>query len=400
MEYSTVPFEGRAVGMLTVAEARRRLAETEPIESVGFWTGTGGLAVRFDPQWYAGVETDAAPAWLTLPDGRVFQLTKQAAKQVGSEARIPKKLQEFMRTRTLAEHVNWAYNDIDEGLGEKELKLLTAGSGREPEAAEGQAEPYDCPLVVAQCRGTVEPFSNVELLDTVILTIRAKLGDSAADSAWVDYKFSHDLEHTVFRIVVPVAQQVIDGTGEEGDAWCYGVEVHNSLIGLKQLVISGYLFRLGTTAGITDVEHAYGGFSRRGSTPEAAFAWTAEAVEFCLSGAESAFKGVQVLTETEVSDDYPRLLDQLFRDYPVAKDLKLRVLSMLENKSGDLTMYDLAHEAAAAANVEDTNWRGQQSLLYLAGGIVHQGGGMCDGTLPRGCRRLLPEAWDLPPAAD
>jgi hypothetical protein len=38
-------------------------------------------------------------------------------------------------------------------------------------------------------------------------------------------------------------------------------------------------------------------------------------------------------------------------------------------------------------------------VLDLAGFIAHQGGGMCDGSLANGCRRLLPEDWEAPEAS-
>jgi hypothetical protein len=380
VDYSAEPFDAGEAGLLTVEEVRARLAESDALGSAVFWTREDGLSVRYGKGWAEVGLADPAPVWLTLPDGHVYQLTRQAAQQLGSTGKANKRYQEFIPPENLTSDVNFA---LREGLKAVELKLLLAGEGKDQDGAA-------VPLAVAQCRGTVVPFSDARLLDIVLLTVRAKLGHAAADSAAVDYKFFSDREHTSFRVVVPVVQQVIAG----GDAWCYGIEVSNSATGAKQTDVAGYLFSLATTAGITDIERAAGGFQRRGSTPEAAYAWAAEAAEDVLGGLEDAFNGLRVLTGSEVTGDYQRVLEQLFRESPVAKTLKLRILDGLEASEGDLTMYDLAAATAEAANLDGTTWREVRSLHDLAGHIVHQGGGMCRGQLERGCRRLLPADWE------
>jgi hypothetical protein len=385
MDFTTVPF-GAADQLLTVAQAREQLAATDQLGYTTFWTGEPSVA-EYAKGWFEGMATAPAPVWLTLAEGS-YQLTHQAAKQLGSTARANRKYQEFLPPEMLSRQVTWA---LQEGLHKKngdglELKLLLSDKpGRNAD------DTADVPLVVAQTRATVEPFSNVRLLDIIVLAIRAKLGHAAADSALVDYKLFHDLEHTSFRVVVPVAQQVIDGTGTEDDAWCYGIEVSNSLIGLKQTVISGYLFRFATTAALTDEEHSAGGFSRRGSTPEAVYAWAAEAVEEILGGMESAFNGLRVLPARVVDGEYGSVMDQYFLRRPVSRDLQLRIVTDLEDAPDEVTMYDLAAVTAEAANLDGSTWRDVRTVHDLAGYIVHQGGGMCDGSLPGGCRRLLEE---------
>lgn len=389
MDYTAVPFDGGAVGMLTVSEARGRLAETEPIDGTTFWTRTEGIEVVYGKGWTEVEMTEAAPVWVTLPDGQVFQMTRQAARQLGSTAKVNQRYQEFIPPERLSDLVTWA---LREGLAESELKLLTAGEGESVTGA-------PVPLAVGQCRATIVPFSNVRLLDIVLLSIRAKFGHAAADGALVDYKFFHDREHTSFRVVVPAVQQVVTGTGTDDDAWCYGIEVSNSQVGLKQTILSGYMLRLATTAGVTDVEHAAGGFNRRGSNPDDVYGWAAESAQEILDGPDDAFRGLQVLTETEVDGDYSRVLDQLWRERPVAKDLKLRIISAVEGQPREPTMHDLAHAAAEAANLDGATWREVRSLHDLAGHIVHQGGGMCRGQLPNGCRRLLDKDWEAPEAS-
>jgi hypothetical protein len=382
--WTSVPFDARAVGMLTVEEALARLAPGDQLGSVVFDCGDPDLTVAHEDGWFARELTDPAPAWLDVPGAGTFQLTHQAAKQLGSTARIPQRLQEFLPEAVLDDAVNFA---LRKGLGSKRaLKLLTAGAGVSPGGAQ-------VPLAVAQARDTITPFSDVRLLETVLRCVRAQFGDEAADTACVDFKFWRDLEHTSFRVVVPAVQTVLLGTDEEPDAWCYGIEVRNSLTALKQTTVSGYLFRFSTLAGCLDVEHASGGFPRRGSTPEGAFAWTAEACRDIFSGVESAFNGLQALVKQELAGDYSRVVRQLFKDNGVSKEQQLRVVSTLEDYEGQLTMYGLMNVGIEAANLPELGWRQATCLMLYGGDILHRGGGMCDGTLKRGCRRLLPEDW-------
>lgn len=392
MDFTVVPFT-EAAQLLTVEQARERLAATEPFAAATFWTGEAGIEMHYGKGWPDGELTGPSSAWLTVPDGTTYQLTRQCASQIGSVARVNQKYAEWLPPELLSVNVTWA---LTEGLRKKsgdglELKLLVAGTGRD------EADTGDLPLAVAQTRATVDPFSNVELLNAVVLAIRAKLGNEAADSALVDYKMFHDLEHTSFRVVIPLAQQVIIGTGTEDDAWCFGIEVSNSLIGLKQTTVSGYLFRFATLAGITDLEHAAGGFGRRGSTPQAAYNWAGESSEEILGGIESAFAGLQALPDRIVDGEYGSVMEQFFRLSPVSRDLQLRIVTDLEETPvTELNMYDLAAVSAEAANLDGSTWRDVRTVHDLAGLIVHQGGGMCDGSLENGCRRLLPEDWEGP----
>jgi hypothetical protein len=395
VDFTTAPF-GAADEMLTVSAAREQLAVTDKLGFATFWTGEPETSAEYGKGWFETGLNAPAPAWLTLPDGTVYQLTHQAAKQLGSTARANRKYQEFLPPEMLSEQVTWA---LTEGLRKKngdglELKLLLSDqSGR------NQDDTADVPLAVAQTRATVEPFSNVRLLDVILLAIRAKFGSAAADGALVDYKLFHDLEHTSFRVVIPAVQRVIAGTGTEDDAWCYGIEVSNSLTGLKQTVIAGYLFRFATTAGLTDVDRHAGGFSRRGATPEAVYGWAADAASEILNGPELAFAGLQALPAKVVDGEYAQVMEQYFLSCPVSKELQLRIVTDLEDVPDELTTYHLATVTADAANLDGSTWREVRTVHDLAGHIVHQGGGLCDGSLVRGCRRLLPEDWEAPEAS-
>lgn len=389
MQYSAIPFDAATEGMLSVDDAHVRLSETEPLANLAFYTGDPGIDISYGKNWWADRQlTDPAPVWLTLPDGMVVQLTYEAALQVGSTARVNKRYQEWLPTPILSDAVRWA---LREGLGDKtELKLLTSGTGEDEHGG-------TVPLARAQTRATVTPFSNRELLDTVLSATRDKLGSEIADSAVVDYKLWNTLEHTDFAVVFPAMQVVIRDTGTEDDAWCYGIRVSNSLIGLKQTMVDGYLFRFVCTNGAMDVAKSAGGFQRRGSTPAAAYKWAYESVNIILGDLERAFGSVQELTAHPVDRDPHLVLSQLFRENSVPKDQQLRITAELEQGSAG-TMYDLMQAVTRAANMEGLGWRPAEALRDLGGHLAEHGGKMCDGSLPRGCRRLMPEHWADPSA--
>jgi hypothetical protein len=391
VNYSSVPLDTVNDDLLlTVDDAIERLAVTEPLDSMALVTGDPDIDITYDKGWFEDVApTDPARVWLDVPGQGQVQLTYQAARQLGSTCRINQRFQEFLPPDLLRDIARWALNY---GLGENKLKLMTAGTGVDPSGAE-------VPLVVAQTRATVTPFSNIRLLQAVLDTVRGQLGSEVADSARIDYKFWHDLEHTSVRVIFPAAQQVIDGTSTEDDAWCYGIEFSNSLIGLKQTLVNGYLFRFICTNGARDVEHASGGFQRRGSTPEGAYTWAAESTAAILGGLDEAFAAVQELTRHPVDSGGSVVLAQLFRENYVPKEQQAQIAQAMETETGPLTMYDVMQATTRAANIPGLSWRPAMALMALGGYIAHSGGGLCDGSLPHGCRRLLPEDWKDPLAA-
>lgn len=387
MKYSEVPFDPARAGMLTVAEARARLALNVSGAEFTFWTCDAEVEAVYEKGWADGELTRAAQAWLRV-GGRLFQLTRQAAQQLGSTCKVNKRFQEFIPPAKLSDLVTWA---LREGLHKRngdglELKLLLAGEGDSGPFKPGPDYSDEDPvmLAVAQTRATVQPFSNVMLLDTVMLAVRAKFGHDLADGACVDFKLFDDLEHTSFRVIVPGAQQLI---GEE--PWCYGIEVANSAIGAKQLVVAGHVFSLEALAGVTDLEHQAGGFKRRGSTPEAAYAWAGEAARMVLDGAATAFEGLRVLAASDVDAEYGQVVSQYWRESPISADLKLAVTAALENDPDPVSVLTLVRTVSVEANPSTRSWRDVRALHDLAGHMLHQGGGMCRGQLKDGCRRLL-----------
>jgi hypothetical protein len=380
---STVSFDAMKTKLMTLDEARTMFQKTEPLAEATFDTGTSGIRVRYgSDDWHHGEATDPVPVWLDVPDGERYQLTRQGAMELGSTCRINQGVQEFWPADVMERAVNWA---LRSGLGERELKLLTAGTG--------EFDGDTVPLAVAQCRATISPFSNLRLLDIVLERAR-KLFGSDTDSALVDYKWQHDLEQSICRVIFPGQQVIMDRTGVDDDAWCIGVELRNSLIGLKQTALNGYLFRFTCTNGAVDVAHSAGGFKRLGSTPEDAYLWAQETVDSVLGGLEETLDGVQALVDQKVEGFVVADLREMFKQYGVPKSQRVRVIEAMADTGGVLTAYDLVAAVTRAANMDGMKWRDVDHLLNMGGGIVHAESGRCSKDQP--CMRRLPSDWEPP----
>lgn len=389
MPYSSaVSFDDMKAHLFSLDATRNMFSKTEPLEEATFETGEPGIEVEYGDKWWAdGDATDPVPVWLALPHGERYQLTRQGAVQLGSTCRVNQKFQEFLPAPIMQEIVNWA---LRTGLGERELKLLTAGTG---EYKNGD----QVPLAVAQCRATISPFSNLRLLEIVIERARELFG-SDADSALVDYKTYHDLESSICRVVFPAAQVLMERTGVEDDAWCAGVEFRNSLIGLKQTAITGYLFRFTCTNGMMDIEHSAGGFARRGTTPDEAYTWAQEAVDGVLGGLETTFEDVQTLVDQKVEGFVVADLGELFREYSVPRRLRSVAIETMADTGGVLTSYDLVNAVTRVANLDDLSWKDVDRLLMMGGHLAHDSAGRCSREAP--CMRRLPKDWVQPEPAE
>lgn len=330
----------------TLDWARERLATTEPLSEVPFEAGAAEL--RLDAGW--GNEeidlTDYTSAYLLLPGGQEYQLTKQGALEVGAQVGIPRAVQLDTDPDLMAQLVNWRMHNRIES---KSLKTL---------GMEGR--------VMAITRGTVTPFSNLQLLDIMVAGLRKKYGEG---DIFVDYKFHHDLEHTGIRLIVPGYVREISGTSVADDSWSAGLDYSNSLTGLKQTEIMGQLFRWWCTNGCTDTLHSVGGLSRRGTSAEDAMAWAQDTVDRVLGGLEPMLDHVQDLTTQPVTGGVRGVLEGLFADYSIPSRDRHRVIETMA-EDGEMTAYSLMQAVTAAANLEGVPDRDRQRLMRMGGSIA------------------------------
>lgn len=368
----------------TLDWARERLAATEPLDSAEFTTGDVKLVLSETDEngkaWYDRELTDTAPGYLEVAGGERYGLTRQALMEVASECRIPRGYQASVPSWLLQQNINWW---LSTGLGERKLKLLTSGTANYPSLEDLTGE---VPLARAMCRATINPFSNVSLLNVILDRLEDRYGEG---EVLVDYKFHHDLEATAARLIVPGQQRVISGTQIADDTWSTGIQFKNSLIGLRQTEISGYLFRWWCTNGAVDTLASSGGFARRGSTEQDVLAWAATAVDEVLGGLEHTLDEVQEMTAMPVTGDVTTVLSDLFSQHSLPVREQHRIIAAMAD-TDDMTMYGLMQATTQAANLEDLDRRSVESLLRMGGHIVHSAAaGRCST-----CRRVLPEGWE------
>jgi hypothetical protein len=332
--------------LLTLDQVRDRFAATEPLSEIPFEAGSALL--RMEPGWGAKTveQADYTSAYLTVPGGHEYQLTKQAALEVGAAVGIPRQIQVDSDPGILGELINWR---LQNKLDTRELKALSRDD-----------------RVLAITRGTVSPFSNLALLDVMLEGISKKYGDG---EVLADYKFHHDPEHTGLRLIVPGYRRQITGTAVADDSWSAGLDFSNSLTGLKQLELHGQLFRWWCTNGCTDTLHAVGGLNRRGTSQADALEWARATVDEVLEGLEPMLDHVQELVTQPVAGNVRDVLDGLFSDYGIPSRDRHRVIeSMAEDD--EMTAYSLMQAVTQAANLDGLSDRDRQRLMRMGGGIA------------------------------
>lgn len=369
--------------LLTLDTVRETLAATEPLGEHTFGTGRGvQIEVSED---FATVPDDSNDAVATFrtghlnEGGREFGLSKLALLETGALPGIPRKLQERTPSWLLQQQLNYWFT---EGMADKQFKAMVRHTD------EGD-------VALAMARGTVNPFSNLRLLDELLAGISAKYGNG---EVLADYKFHHTLEETHMRLIVPGHVRTIQGTGTADDSWSTGIQLTNSLIGLKKTEEQGYLFRWWCTNGCTDTLASTGTFSRRGGgDPDEAYNWARESVDQILAGLEHTLDGVQDLVGMPVAGDVVPVLRDLFAQYNIPNRERDRVIAaMAENDTTD--MYHLMQAVTQVANADGLEARARMQLMQMGGHITHASTARCNADAP--CRRLLPEGFQPPAGTD
>lgn len=360
--------------LLTLEDVQNTLASTEPLGEYVFPVSND---VQFTlPDGWAGQDNPDAPlegAVVRTAAGTGFQLTKNSLLEAGAACGLPRGYQERCPSDLLERQFNYWFQS---GFGDKEFKLLAQGEGEER-------------IALAMCRGTVTPFSNLRLLTAMMEAVQEKYG--ADTEILADYKFSHSLESTHLRLIVPGQQRNITGTSVADDTWSVGLQLKNSLIGLKQTELTGYLFRWWCTNGCIDTLASSGGFSRRTQhTEEEVYAWARDSVDNVLGGLEQTLDAVQTLTTIPVTADATMVLRDLFAQYNIPVRERDRVIANMAD-SDEMNMYGILNAITQTANADGLPRNAVNQLMEMGGHTAHAATGRCDADHP--CRRLLPEGW-------
>jgi hypothetical protein len=353
--------------LLTLDQVRERLSVTEPLTTHEFGS-EDRVAFRLEPDFNHGLS--AMPGNLPIPGyislGQTeLQLTRDALYEAASEAKMVKGFVHNTPASLVSEVLNWYYNSGAEG---KSFKVLGIQGDK----------------AAALTRGAVQPYSNLRLLETALDRIEAQYGSG---EVFADYKFVHDLQRTHMRLIVPEYVRTIENTGTENDTWSVGVQLKNSLTGLEQTEINGYLFRYWCTNGAIDTRsNSNAVWSRRGTqgrNEDAVFDWARDAVDEVLGGLEGSLDLVQQMTTIDIQGSAVEALRDVFATYRIPTAQRNRILGNMVNED-NLTMYSLMQAVTEAANADNLSAADVDRLMRAGGELPQIADDRCDS-----CHRFL-----------
>jgi hypothetical protein len=360
--------------LLTLDDVREKLAATEPLADRSFEAPQA--QVRLEDGWAAdGDDTALVNAWLRIgePGGTQdeYHLTRQAALEVGAFCRLPRELQKDAPPDLVQTFVN---RMLTENLARsKDIKLLVRPSSN---------------VGTALTRATIQPFSNLAFLDIMLEGIQGAYGDG---EVLADYKFTHNLERTNLRLIVPGQQRLISGTRVADDTWSAGIQFRNSLAGVEQTAIDGYLFRWWCTNGCTDtLAHVEALNRRQTPDPADAYEWARESVDEILGSLEGSFDAVQETTAIQVApDQVAATVRDLFTEHQVPARSRERIIAELADAGEDMTVYDVLNAVTVVANADGVSPDATEQILRLGGHIAHA----ASSDRCAECRRILPDGF-------
>ncbi len=365
--------------LLTLDQARGCLSTTEPLNELKFEAGDA-VAFHLPDNWDEVSEEldggDDAGARVALVSGQAYRLTKDALLEACSKVGIPRKLAMRTPAHLLESWLNWWFKG-NSGWDGRLFKSFISG-------ADGTSV---APLVLAFGSGTIQPFSNLGILDQLVAGV-CRFYRTTEQDLLVDYKFTHSLELTQVRIVVPGVIRNITGPGtaQPSDLWSTGIQWRNSQLGLKSTTVDGYLFRWRCTNGMTDTLVTSGQFNRRAGADGDVYGWARESVDQVLGGLEHVLDGVSAATEIPVENDVSLVLDDLFRQHSVPGVLQRQVVDNMAEVGGDLSMYTVLQAVTQVANDSSLSPAVVDKMLRTGGHIAHSADMRCST-----CRRIRPE---------
>lgn len=357
--------------LLTLSDVRERLAHTEPL-TVHEFGSEDVIGFKLEPDFNHGL--DALPGNMAIPGfislGQTeLQLTRDALYEAASEAKLVKGFIKTAPAALVSEILNWYFNSGAEG---KTYKLLGVQGDK----------------AAALVRGAVQPYSNMRLLETALEGIEAQYGEG---ELFVDYKFVHDLQRTHMRIIIPEHVRTIENTGTDNDTWSVGLQLKNSLTGLEQTEINGYLFRYWCTNGAIDTRsNSNAIWSRRGKIgrdEDAVFEWARDAVDEVLGGFEDSFNAIQAMTDINIEGTAREALNDVFTTYRIPRNHRDRIIGSMINEQ-NLTMYSLMQAVTESANADNLSPADVERLMRAGGDLpsfVEEG--RCNPETP--CGRFL-----------
>lgn len=341
--------------LLSLSDTYDRLGSTEPMTSVPIREGSD---VRFtlDSDWamdLEATESDELVGAHIEVDGFSLQLTKEAALQAGAAFGLPAAYVKKTPAKYIEPQLNYWYNA---GIGTQAFNLMAQPK---KDAAYAFAKP------------TVEPFSNIKLLETIEKTVRQLYSGEIL----VDPKFDHSLTETNIRLVFPdLAYEITDTNMDDHsleDLWSPGIALKNSLIGKKQTHVEGYLFRWASFGG-SIFPVGSGSWSRKsqGQLEDLVHEWARETVlQDVWHTYPTVFPLVQALTRQGIGHNLGEILREVFEMHKVPVTQRNIIIEELL-PIADPTMYHLQAAISRTANDRNVTPARVDTLLRISGAVT------------------------------
>lgn len=350
-----VAFSQMREKLLTLEHAREVLGVTEPIEELRIPIDPD---TRFflEPSWNHGITAvDGASrvAASVVVNRKEYPLSKDGLLDAASKCGLSKAYVQRTPAALIEDHLNYWYSD---GLqSERPFKFMVADG-----------------VASAVTRDTVVPFSNVELLNSIVEGVKARHNNA---EIYVDRKLHHSMLRTHLRVVIPSESFTIEGTDVMNDEWSVGLNLRNSLVGAStdQTSIEGYLFRWWCTNGAIDKRATSGRWNRTtgGQDKQAVYDWARQSVDEVLGGLETAFDSLQAMARTPLGANAQQIVRDTFRAHKIPIRDRERVMANLLTSSENVTAYTLMNAITSVANLEDRDFTDQQRLMAAGGDLPH-----------------------------
>lgn len=301
--------------------------------------------------WNVGLK-DAPSTHLTDAtinvDGQEYRLAKDAILEMSSTVGLNRAYVEKTPGELVQPHLNyWA------SVGAFKTNLLTAGD-----------------TAIASVKESIDPFSNVRLLEAASAAIREKYGDV---EILADYKSHHELRNTNMRLIVPDYVKTIksDRSDSGNDVWSVGIDINNSLLGKSPLSLRGYLFAWWCTNGATITHASSGHYNRRTmGQGEGVYQWAETVTLNSLDDLDHELETIAGLTEMQLEGEIVETMTDIFNEFKVPAEAQDHILDALV-ESGDTSAYGVLAAVTQAANVEGLSQNLVSRILEIGGSLPH-----------------------------
>ncbi len=358
--------------LVRVDAARRHLSRTEPLEPAPFTVGSDRIRFTAEDGWNHGIKIkdgDEPVPVIAMVGDHMWQLSKETVQEIGLAVGLPRAYVNELPGHLLAPQLNYWFSKglLSQPRKKKDYQFLIRDD-----------------TAVAFGKQGIRPFSNLALLDEAVAQITEQFGEQ---EVLADYKLAHSLRRTHVRLIVPACK--FQPTGDRDDEWSIGIAIKNSLLGTSQTTIEGYLFRWICTNGQIDSRAHSGVFTRRKDATDAEVsAWARQSVSEVLTAVSThGIEQLSALTKIAVNGDLIAVLRDIFEHYRIPVTIRPRIISILEDYDGDITMYVVMNAVTQAANAEGLDPATVDALMRVGGDLPYTAAERCAADNP--CGRLL-----------